>query len=811
MRYRNLLMAAGSIGGIAVATAAYAQAPAPAAVDAVVVTGTRIARSRLDTVAPVDVVDNAALTRQATPELGQALANLAPSLTFNRPAITDGTDSVRPASLRGLAPDQVLVLLNGRRYHSSALVNVNGSIGRGSAAVDLNTIPTVALNSVEILRDGASAQYGSDAIAGVINLRLREASSGGGASVSWGQYYTDVKTSRNPSGRKMTDGNTYTVSGWQGLPLATDGFVTLYGEYAYRNPTNRSDFDPRAAGGGGTRVTARYGDPQVESKSVGFNAGVPVNDTWKLYSYGSFQNREGNSAANPRLGDNANNVPTIFPFGFLPKIGTDIDDANIVAGIKGEVGEFTVDLSAGHGYNKVKYTTFDTVNASRGALSPTSTYSGQMRYEQSVVNADFTRALDLGFTGTSLAFGAEYRREGYSIGAGEPASYDFGGAAGKAAGAQGFPGFKPSNEVDVNRNNYSLYIDLDNQFTEQLDVAVAARYEKYSDFGSTATGKIAARYDLTDSLALRGAVSTGFRAPSLQQQYFTATSTNFIPINGVSTPVDVGTFPATAAVSRALGGVDLEPEESKNFSLGFVFRQGPFEVTVDAYRIDIDNRIVLSENIQGAPTGTPTQVAIYNLINATPGSALGAARFFINGVDTETKGLDIVARYRLPTENAGRFDFTLASNFNTTDVTRIPTTRQLSALPVPPILFDRGNRLTFESGTPAQKYVASMDWTLDRFGLNAKATKYGSVLVPGSTNANANLDYRSGSAVVVDLEGRVDLPYGSTLAVGWNNLFDEYPNQTPTIVNTNGPVAFPSYSPFGFNGRFFYSRLSVKW
>ena len=231
----------------------------------------------------------------------------------------------------------------------------------------------------------------------------------------------------------------------------------------------------------------------------------------------------------------------------------------------------------------------------------------------------------------------------------------------------------------------------------------------------------------------------------------------------------------------------------------------------DALLAAVENRIVLSENIQGSPTGTATQVAIYNLINSTPGSALGAARFFINGVDTETQGLDIVARYRLPTENAGRFDFTLASNFNNTQVTRIPTTRQLSALPVPPILFDRGNRLTFESGTPAQKYVASVDWTLDRFGVNAKATKYGSVLIPGSTNANAALDYRSGSAVVVDLEGRVDLPYGSTLAVGWNNLFDEYPNQTPTNVNTNGPIAFPSYSPFGFNGRFFYSRLSVKW
>jgi iron complex outermembrane receptor protein len=811
MRYRNLLLAAASVGGIAAATAAYAQPAAPADVDAVVVTGTRVARSRLDTVAPVDVINSTALTRQSTTELGQALANVAPSLDFPRPAITDGTDSVRPATLRGLAPDQALVLLNGKRYHASALVNVNGSIGRGSSAVDLNTIPTAALNTVEILRDGASAQYGSDAIAGVMNLRLREASSGGGASATYGEYDTTVKTVRQPGGRKAHDGNTYSINGWQGLKLGAEGFLTLTGDYSYRNPTNRSDLDPRPAGGGGTRVTARYGDPQMRSATGFFNAGLPMGDNWKAYAFGGYQNRVGNSAANPRLGDNANNVPSIYPQGFLPKIGTNIDDANLAGGMKGDIGAFTADFSIAWGMDRVDYTTFDSLNASRGAASPTSMYAGRMEYGQTLFNADFTRALDFGFKSTTLAFGAEHRMERYEIQAGDPASYDFGGAAGKGAGAQGFPGFKPSNQVSPHRNSQSAYIDLDTQFNDKFDVDLAARYEHYSDFGSTTTGKIAARYDIVEGFAIRGAFSTGFRAPSLQQSYFTSTSTNFIPINGVSTPVDVGTFPASAAVSRALGSADLEPEKSKNYSLGLVYHQGPFEVTVDAYQIDIDNRIVLSENIQGSPTGSATAMAIYNLINSTPGSALGAARFFINGVDTTTKGIDIVAHYRLPTENAGRFDFTLASNFNNTEVTRIPTTRQLSALPVPPILFDRGNRLTFESGTPAQKYVGSVDWSMGIFGANVKATKYGSVLIPGATAANANLDYRTGSHTLVDAEARVDLPYGVQWAVGANNLFDEYPNQTPTIVNTNGPIGFPSYSPFGFNGRYLYSRVSVKW
>ncbi len=811
MRYRNLLLAAASVGGLVVSTGAFAQTAAASDVDTVVVTGTRIARSRLDTVAPVDVVDSTALTRQATAELGQALANLAPSLDFPRPAITDGTDSVRPATLRGLAPDQALVLMNGKRYHASALVNVNGSIGRGSAAVDLNTIPTAALNTVEILRDGASAQYGSDAIAGVINMRLREARSGGSANASFGQYDTVVKTARNPSGRHANDGNTWQLSGWQGLPIGADGFLTVSADYTFRNPTNRSDFDPRAAGGSGTRVTARFGDPQVESKTLFFNAGVPLDDNWKAYAFGSWQNRVGNSAANPRLGDNANNVLAIYPTGFLPKIGTDITDLNLAGGFKGDIAGFTSDFSIFYGGNKVDYTTFDSVNASRGATSPTSMYAGQMNYGQTVFNADFTHPLAFGFKATNLAFGLEHRMERYEIMAGDPASYDFGGIVGKGAGAQGFPGFKPSNVVSPHRNSQSAYIDLDNQFTDKFDVDVAARFERYSDFGDTSTYKIAGRYDILDGFAIRGAASTGFRAPSLQQSYFTATSTNFIAVNGVSTAVDVGTFPATAAVSRALGGQPLEPEKSNNYSLGFVYHKGPIEVTVDAYQINIDNRIVLSENIQGTPTGTATAVAIYNLINSTPGSALGAARFFINGVNTETKGVDIVGRYRLPTDNLGRFDFTLASNFNGTDVKKIPTTKQLSALPVPPILFDRGNRLTFEKGTPAQKFVGTIDWSMSRYSITAKATKYGTVLIPGATNANANLDYRSGAHTLADLEGRVELPYNLTWALGVNDLMDEYPNQAPTIVNTNGPVGFPSFSPFGFNGRYVYSRLSVKW
>lgn len=256
----------------------------------------------------------------------------------------------------------------------------------------------------------------------------------------------------------------------------------------------------------------------------------------------------------------------------------------------------------------------------------------------------------------------------------------------------------------------------------------------------------------------------------------------------------------------------LQPEDSLNYSLGAVYHQGPFELTVDGYMIDIDNRIVLSENIQGAPTGTATAVAIFNLINPPgTGSGLGAARFFINGVSTTTRGVDVVARYRWNTDRIGRFDFTGAANFNETEVTKIPTTTQLSSLPAPPILFDRGNQLTFERGTPRQKFVASADWVLGPLGATATVTYYGSVLIPGATLANANLDYTSGAKTLFNLETRYAFPHKVTLALGMDNVFDVYPNPTPTRVNTNGPIGFPSFSPFGFNGRYIYARLGYSW
>jgi iron complex outermembrane receptor protein len=808
MHNRTLLLAAASAASL-LAGAAAAQTAPVSEVEELVVTGTRTeGRSRLDTLAPVDVIDGEVLAKQGTgTELGQALASLTPAIDFPRPAITDGTDHVRPATLRGLAPDQTLVLVNGMRGHVSALINVNTSIGRGSTAFDLNTIPTVALDRVEVLRDGASAQYGSDAIAGVINLRLRQAREGGGATLSYGQHLTQFETSRGSHDRK--DGVMRSISGWQGLPLGEEGFLTVSAELSQRNATNRSDYVNIAAlpAYGTPRVIGRYGDPKVESWSLYGNAGMPVNDTWELYGHAGYQHRDTNAAATARAYNNANNVPSVYPGGFLPKIETEIADVQIQGGVRGELAGFKVDLGANYGSNELEYHTVDSINASYGAASPKNFYAGRLYYDQWLVNLNVSKPLEVGLVEPmNLAFGLEYREEGFEIGAGEPASYSLGPDTTKAGVSQGFPGFRPSNEIDASRNNWSAYVDLEGKLTEQFGFDVAARYEDYSDFGAKVTGKLSARYDVNEALALRGSISQGFKAPALQQQYFTYTSTNNVQqANGSFALIEVGTFPVNSPVARALGAKPLEPEESINYSLGFVYRSGPFELTIDAYQIEIENRIVLSENLPNSATPPAIASAISAILQPF---GISAARFFINGVDTTTRGVDIVARYRL---NLGesRLDLTAAGNLNETDVTKTPGLPSITSVAQPTFLFDRQAVLTMEEGTPEKKLVLSADWSLNQWGATAKVSYYDSVLLPQNLLGS---DQHTGDATLLDLEGRYELPMGASVALGVNNLLDQYPNYTPGAINgATGSIGFPAYSPFGFNGRFLYGRLSVTW
>ncbi|MBB3345641.1 TonB-dependent siderophore receptor [Sphingomonas sp. BK069] len=760
----------------------------PAESDDIVVTGTRAAgRTRLDSPAPVDVLSGASLQRQGTTEVAAALAAVAPSVNFPRAAATDATDAVRPATLRGLSPDQTLVLINGVRGHASAQLNTNGSVGRGSSAVDLNTIPVAALDRVEVLRDGAAAQYGSDAIAGVVNLRLREARSGGGATVTYGFYDTQVDTARGS--RHVTGENNVTASAWQGIGFGSDGFLTLSGEYNRRQPTNRADFDPRVSP---TRLTGRFGDPALEQYTLFANAGTSLTDRWSVYGWVGYQDRDVRGAAFPRLPGvtSGYTVNELYPDGFLPIINTKSTDLNSALGVRGEVAGWNVDLNLSYGRNRLSFRTLGTANFAASNASPTAFYDGRLIYDQWVAGLDVTRKFDV-FQSLNIAFGLEGRREGYKIEAGEAAGQP---VSGVSAGAQGFPALTQANALERSRRNGSAYLDVEAQLTDALLLGLAGRFEDYSDFGSTANGKASLRYDIAEWLALRGTVSTGFRAPSLQQQYFTSTAS--VVQNGV--PFLTATTPSTSGLGAALGGVALDPEKSTNFSAGTVIRFGGFDLSVDGYYIKLRDQLALSENINAS--FSPAVASLLSPYGVT------AARFFINGVRSTTKGIDAVAHYRLRTERAGAFDLTVAGNVNKVEVTDVPTST--AVLDPAPTLFARSRVLTVEQGTPGEKVTGTIDWSLDQLGALARVTYYGDVNQPGTTPA---ADVRTGRHAVTDLELRYQALPGGQVALGVSNLFDVYPDRTVPANNSTGVIGFPYYSPFGFNGRYLYVRAGVSW
>lgn len=803
MTSRTLLCAAASAAAL-LSTPALAQAPANQQVEEIVVTGTRAQpRSRLESLAPVDVVSAQALQQQGTSELGAALAVAVPSIDFPRPSNTDGTDAIRPATLRGQGPDQTLVLLNGARYHTSALVNLNGSVGRGSAAVDLNTIPTVAIDHLEVLRDGASALYGSDAIAGVINIQLRKAATGGGASVTTSEYVTGFKGLVGGQ-RNITDGLTITVDGWQGFRLGSDGFLTLSAEYLNRDHTNRSDVDPRFPALG---VTSRFGDGDVDQGTIYLNAGKPLSNGWELDGWGGGQIRQSETAATFRAPNDATrNIAAVYPNGYIPHIRSHSDDWNMGGELKGgEIAGWKSSFSLEYGWNQIRYNTVNSINTSLGPTSPHEFYAGKMIYGQLVGNADFNRDFNVGLAGPlNVAFGAEARDENYQIAAGEPNSYVRGPFTTLAVGAQGFPGFQPDNAVNKSRNNVGGYLALEAKVFDPLTLSGAVREEHYSDFGDNTSGKASFRYEVIPALAFRGSYESGFRAPSLQQQYFTSTSILFI--NGV--PFDTGTFPSTSPTGKALGGEPLKAEKSNNYSLGAVVRAGRLEVTLDGYEIDVRDRVVLSETLTGSATATAGSNAAVLFSLLSPFGA-SAARFFLNGVNTETHGVDLVATYRVAPQDWGNLVITGSANANDFEVTKTPATKQ-TVLPTPVSLFARQAVYRFERGTPKFKSSLQGDWSRGPWGGTLRGTYYGDVLSPGTTADGLN-DSHTGAHFLVDLEARYNFPHGVQLAAGADNLFDTYPNQIPVALNNTGAAPFSSFSPFGFNGRRVYVRLAAKW
>ncbi|MDQ6830459.1 MAG: TonB-dependent receptor [Gemmatimonadota bacterium] len=774
----------------------------------IVSTGTRRTdRTVLDAPAPIDVFTSEEVKLTGRVETAQILQTLAPSVNFPRPSVTDGTDHERPATLRGLDPDHVLVLINGKRRHTSALVNVNGSVGRGAAAVDLNAIPAEAIDHIEVLRDGAAAQYGSDAIAGVVNIILK-------SNAPAELVATTGKTSFGDGA--LVDGATNLSS-----TIFGEGFFNLTGEYRYREATNRSRADkrqqyftgdPRNANPPFDLVNHRLGDAQTKDGLLWANAGRSLSNGLQLYGFGGLSYRAGDAAGFYRRAQDDRTVRAIYPNGFLPLIDSKIWDGSITGGVKGNVAGFAWDLSTAFGRNTFEFDINHTANVSYGAQSKTSFYAGTLGFNQWTNNLDLVQAFPVGFaTPLNVAFGAEFRREGYSITAGEPQSYLDGGVkildgpnAGKqpAIGSQVFPGFRPTDAVDASRTNFAGYLDLETNPIAQLTLGAAGRIEHYSDYsGTTSTGKLSARYELIPGYAVRGTLSSGFRAPSLPQTWFSSTATNFQLIGGVLTPVDSKTFPVTSPQAKILGAVPLKPEKSSNLSLGVTAEPFQnFSMSVDAYRIFITDRIALTGNF----VGDSVRLRLAN--GGFPG--VGGARYFTNAIDTRTEGLDVVANYGFSLPDASRLRLTGGYNRNYTRITRISATPPaLSAQQE--TLFDRGERGRIERGQPGTNLHLAANWQKSDFGLNVNAVQYGKVSVYTASDATGASDQTFGAKWITDISGSYTFLRRYTATVGADNVFDVYPDENKPVLSNSGIFPYTGYSPFGYNGRYYYVRLAI--
>jgi len=760
--------------------------------DTVIVTGTRVAdRTVAESQSPIDIITPEALQSTGTGELATALSRALPSLNFPRPALTDGTSGIRPAQLRGLSPDQVLVLVNGKRRHTSAMINVNGSIGRGSSAVDINAIPIAAIERVEVLRDGASAQYGSDAIAGVVNIVLKGSGKGGSLAVDYGQY-------------SAGDGNKYQLSGDTGVSFADGrGSVHFAGQVSQQDESNRAGPYQGTTPNTGNfpsigEKTFVVGDPRVDATAASANASFNFSDNVSAYASALLSNRDITSFAfyrSPNHSGQTALLAQIYPDGYVPQINQYSKDRSLVAGVKGNTESgWTWDVSLNHGENTLDFHTRNSINYSLGVNSPTSFYDGTLKYQQDIFNADLTKALDWGLAyPVTLSFGGEYRREKWEQNAGELNSYT-------GSGAQGFGGFTPTNEVHNDRHNYAVYAGLEADLTEKFSAGLTGRYEDYSDFGDKFSGKLSARYAFTDKVALRATASSGFRAPSLAQQSYQAVTSTII--NGSF--VDRGTFPTTSAAAQALGASPLKAESSTSYSLGLVLQPvDRLYLTVDAYQIDIDDRIVLSTNIT-------TNAAANALLAGLGLPQVTAFSYFTNGVDTRTRGVDAVSSYTIPF-SASSLELTAAYSYNETEVKKfIASPAVFGSLGITQSLIGRDEIGRIEDSFPRDKAIVSGTWRSDRWELGLSATRYGSFTVRNSATAARDQTYDA--SWVVDASASFKPSENWKLTLGADNLLDQYPDRTADLQNSTwGMLPYSNYSPYGFNGAYVYGRISYTW
>ncbi len=882
-------------------------------IEEVVLVGSRSGgRSKADSPVPVDVF-NLKDIQESLPQtnINQILNTIAPSFTSTIQTNADGSDHSDPAQLRGLGPDQTLILVNGKRRHTSALVNVNGAPGRGTVGTDLNAIPAFALSRIEVLRDGASAQYGSDAIAGVMNLQLKRDTGKLTGQLNYGGYLTPAANDhtgnydgqqfqvdlnyghkigskggfynitwssqfRDPTRRAGTESgalyNAYNAiekrASESGVNLSSyfsninqlkgtageQNFVNLIHQYAqgvsyfdsaFQNSIQNASSIAALQGLLGANYTdqelayrgldrkdfnMQVGQSKLNNHQLFANIEVPLNDNWKVYTFGGYSIRDGQSGGFYRRPNQSRTFTGLHPDGYLPEIHTRIQDVSLAAGVKGSWDGWNVDLSNTFGQNSFDYTIENTGNTSLRFNSPSSFKAGGLQFLQNTINLDFYKGFDV-FQGLNVAFGAEQRHENFQINAGEPASYtaydvngnpqtgtsinptDFFGAA-LAGGSQVFSGFREANQVNKNRNAYAAYADLEFNFTNWLLVDAAVRYEDYSDFGSTFNYKLASRIKLSKDLNFRFAGSTGFRAPSIHQIYYNTTSTLFTTLPGSSTPtlVEVGTFSNDSAIAQGFGIPKLKQETSKSVSTGFTYRIPTLNlsITADAYFIRIDDRIVLTDQFtkfSNPAPGSPQSLVNEEFIKAD----VNAAQFFANSIDTETKGLDVVISHSL-SKQAFRLNNDFAINFNhTRKVGGIHASDLLRNAGLENVYFGERSRVYLEDSVPKIKASFSNSLKWNQFNIYLRNTYYGKVYGADGINGNPFEHQLISDKIITDLSIGYDISKNFNLTLGTNNLFDIYPTKNVASSTNNDQFIYSrSTSQFGQNGRYVFSKLTVS-
>ena len=794
----------------------------------IVTIGTRAPdRSRLDSPVPVDVISEDEIRKTGHTEVGRVLQTLAPSFNFSSSSISDGTDALRPATLRGLGPDQVLVLVNGKRRHGSALIHVNTSVGRGTAGVDMNAIPASAIKRIEVLRDGASAQYGSDALAGVINIILKDDYKGGFRS-SYGSTYEG-------------DGQTFVLGADKGFKFGEDGVLHGAFEYRDRQPTNRAgltgviQFPSTEVGEGAPvqilkdsgnkehnfdRQNFRIGDAESRQIALVLNMekpidsilSLPVDNMWNdatFYSFVDFSNRQNTSAGFYRRANQLDRNPegSAYPDGFLPLINTDVLDYSIGVGLKQTFSSgLLMDASVVTGGNTFAFNVSNSHNASLVAAegaSASSADAGDLRLFLNTVGLDFSLPMNWG----NIALGGGFRNDIYQIRAGEEVSYhDYDGPGGAAGGIQVFPGFQPSNEVDELRTAYAFYTDVEIRPIRQVLINPAARIENYSDFGSTLNGKLALRYEPIEVLALRGSASTGFRAPSMQQLYFNNVSTQFNTVNGQSIAQEIGTFRNDGEIAKAVGIPDLTEETALNVTTGFIFQPlDRLTLTTDFYRATIKDRIIISGRLASGNEEIPSEIS-----KSLENSGVAGAQFFMNAADTQTHGIDVVASYTYPVFEQGTLTFSFAANYTETEITDVNLPANL-----PESLFTEQDRSIIETWQPKDRVSMSTRYTGNTIAVDYAVHRYGEyTVIDGGKHQTYTPKY------LTDIQLSYGLGEYGRIKIGANNLFNVTPDENHIGQSRGGKIVDPwgnivvdspgvfTYSrrsaPFGFNGGLYY-------